>query len=345
MSEIPFVNQLGDALDRAVAAESARRAARRPWWRRPQVLIAVAVVAVGCGAVAARTVLSSSTLAMHPVECLAGTSFKSQIAFPENSGRSPVQICAKTLNVPASKLIACAGGRYTYVSVFYASGTGQCRRLGLRSLPASYPAAQAKVQRLASGLTALQASAYCVPPARFAARAQQLLDRLGFSGWRVEAGATLREEQHVIGGGNCAVLPGNVMSTRPNIMYAVDPDHRTLTYDLGPPPALSRLVQSLEASIQRTTARRCWAQGPLEVYVRQRLARHHLKTAFARTAAPGAEGYGDVWYHRYQQGCPVVGLLRTAAGNLGMADVWLLQRGAAAAPGHGLPPQDAFHAG
>lgn len=343
MSEIPFVNQLGDALDRAVAAESARRSARRPWWRRPQVLIAVAVVAVGCGAVAVRTVLNSSTLAIHPVECLAGTSFKSQIAFPENTGRSPVQICANALGVPASRLIACAGGRYTYVSVFYASGTGQCRRLGLRPLPPSYPAAQAKVQQLGRELTALQASAYCIPPATFAAHAKRMLDRLGFSGWRVEAGATVEEEAHVIGGGDCASLPGSAVSTRPNIMYALDPDHRILSFDLGPPPALSRLVQSLAVSIQRTTAGSCWSQGRLRAYVRRRLAAHHLGAAFALTAEPADIGYGDASYHSYQQGCPVVGLLRTAAGNLGLVDVWLLQRAASAPPGHGLPPQDAFH--
>jgi len=343
MSEIPFVNQLGDAIDRAVAAESARRPLRRPWWRRPQVLIAVAVVAVGCGAVAARTVLNSSTLAMHPVECLSGTTFKSQIAFPENNGSSPVQICASALGVPAPRLIACAGGRYTYVSVFYASGTGQCRRLGLRPLPASYTAAQAKVQELARALTSLQTSRYCVPPATFAATARDTLDRLGFSGWRVEAGSTAQEEAHVIGGGDCASLPGSPLSTRPNIMYALDPDHRVLTFDLGPPPTLSRLVQSLAASIQHATAGRCSSQAGLQAYLRRRLARHHLGAAFAITAAPPGEGYGDVWYHAYQQGCPVVGLMRTAAGNLGLIDVWMLQRGEATPPGHGLPPQRAFH--
>jgi hypothetical protein len=343
VSEIPFVNQLGDAFDRAVAAESARRSLRRPWWRRPQVLIAIAVVAVACGAVAARTVLNSSTLAMHPIECLSGTTFKSQIAFPENNGRSPVQICANALGVPASRLIACAGGRYTYVSVFYASGAGQCRRLGLRPLPASYPAAQAKVRELARALTALEASRYCVPPATFAARAQGTLDRLGFSGWRVEAGSTAQEEAHVIGGGDCASLPGDPLSTRPNIMYALDPDHRVLSFDLGPPPRLSRLVQTLAVSIQRATAMGCSSQAGLRASVRQRLARHHLGAAFAVTAAPPSEGFGEVWYHRYQQGCPVAGLLRTAAGNLGLIDVWVLQRGAASPPGHGLPPQRAFH--
>ena len=49
MSEIPFVNQLGDALDRAVAAESARRAARRPWWRRPQPTATTATAVSTCG--------------------------------------------------------------------------------------------------------------------------------------------------------------------------------------------------------------------------------------------------------------------------------------------------------
>jgi hypothetical protein len=348
MTDIPFVNELGDALEEAFAAEAARRRRHRGWWRQPRLLIVFAVLAVGCGAAAARTLLSSSTLAIHPVECLAGTTFKSPITFPENNGSSPVRICAQSLNVPAARLIACAGGRSTYVSVFYAAGIGQCRRLGLRALPASYHAAQLQVERLAHELESLQASAYCVSPTRFAAGAKRILDRLGWSEWRVQAGATVQEEANVIGGGDCAALPGGADSSHPpDIMHALDADHRVLTFDLGPPPALARLVQSLAVSIERHTSGRCWSGEALRAYVTRRLDDHHLAAAYAVTAEPPGEELDNLSDHGrqvyYDQGCPAVDLLRTAAGDPRLVDVWIYQRGAAAPPGHGFPPQSAFH--
>jgi hypothetical protein len=347
MSEIPFVERLGDALEEAFAAERARKARRRPWWRHPRVLVAFAVVAIGSGAVAARTLLSSSALAIHPVECVAGTNFKGDISFLENTAGSPVQICARTMHVPAAKLVACAGGRYTYVSVFYAIGRNQCQRLGLRPLPGSYRDAQHRVRRLAHELTALQASAYCIPPPTFASKAQKILDRLGWSGWRVQAGATVHEEANVIGGGDCAVLPGGAYAPNPpDIMYALDADHRVLSFDLGPPPTLTRLVQSLALSIEHRTASRCASADALRRYVTRRLGRHHLAAAYAVTAEPQGEVFDDGpdagRQARYEQGCPMVALLRTAAGNLRLVDVWIYQRGAVTPPSHGLPPQRSF---
>src|SRR5437764_10348947 len=102
------------------------------------------------------------------------------------------------MGVPAAKLIACAGGRYELVSVFYASGRNQCRKLGLEPLPASYAPAQARVLELGRALVRLQASAFCVPAATFATGAQRVLQRLGWSGWRVRA-------MRPVGGGD---LPG-----------------------------------------------------------------------------------------------------------------------------------------
>lgn len=58
-------------------------------------------------------------------------------------------------------------------------------------------------------------------------------------------------------------------------------------------------------------------------------------------AATGGEGYGEIWYPGTSR-CPVVALLRTAAGNMHVIDVWMLQRDAAPPPGHGLPPQPSF---
>lgn len=350
MSESPFVNRLGDALEEAFAAERERTArTHRVWWRRPRLVVALAVVAIGCGAAAAGTLISSSTLAMHPVECVAGTTFQAEILFPENGGSSPRRICARALNVSERRLVACAGGPHTYVSVFYAAGAHQCRRLGLQPLPPSYRVAQAKVQRLARALEALQASAYCVSPARFAATTRRILRRLGFTGWQVFASATAQDEARVIGGGDCAQLPGAAYpSFRPNIMYALDPDHRQLTFDLGPPPKLTKLVQTLAVSIGTESASRCWSENGLKALIRRRLAARRLRSAFAFRAEPPGETFN--WppaasrrgQERYDHGCPVLELLRTAAGNHRLVDALIFQRDAARPPGHGLPPQPAF---
>ncbi len=82
MSEIPFVQALGDALERAITADAARtgvtRSARRPRWMRfPRVrgrlLVGLAALAFG-GAALANSLQSSTRLAAGTVDCGYSTS-------------------------------------------------------------------------------------------------------------------------------------------------------------------------------------------------------------------------------------------------------------------------------
>ena len=95
-------------------------------------------------------------------------------------------------------------------------------------------------------------------------------------------------------------------------------------------------------TIERSTATRCWSRDGLRASVTSRLARNHLAAAFAVTAEHPGEAYDGGRQARYDQGCPIVILLRTAAGDLHTVDVLILHRGAAASPARGRPPQRAF---
>lgn len=353
MSENPFVNQLGDALEQAFVAGEAPKtqAVRRVWWRRPAVILAFAVVLLGCGAAVAKTLLDSTTLALNGVQCVEGTSLDDPVTDPPKPDytKSPEQLCSKGLGLPASKLIACARARDGYVFVFHAAGTRQCARLGLERLPASYPAAQRRVLRLELAIRALAASEYCLSPARFTAGATRILHRQGWKGWHVFAGNTPKDEVGRIGGGYCAVLDGAAYPNfRPDVSMDIDQQSKTVSYSLGPPPALTKLVGTLAVAIERRTASRCFSRGGLETSVARLLASHHLGAAFAyRAQQPGEsldEGptLGLGGQARYERGCPVVMLVRTAAGNLHLVDVLVNQRDAPAMPDHGLPPQSAF---
>jgi hypothetical protein len=353
MSENPFVNQLGDALEQAFAAGETRkpRAGRRVWWRRPAVIVAFAVVLLGCGAAVAKTLLNSTTLALNGVQCVEGTTLDDPLTDSPKPDytKSPEQLCSKALGLPASKLIACARARDGYVFVFHAVGARQCRRLGLERLPASYPAAKQRVLRLELALTALAASKYCLSPAQFTAGATRILHRQGWRGWHVFAGNTPKDEVGLIGGGYCAVLDGSAYPNfHPDVSMDIDQQSKTVSYSLGPPPELTKLVGTLAVAIERRTASRCFSRKGLESSVAGLLASHQLGAAFAnRAQTPGESldqgptlGLGG--QARYERGCPVVMLVRTAAGNLHVADVLVNQRGAPAMPDHGLPPQSAF---
>jgi hypothetical protein len=206
----------------------------------------------------------------------------------------------------------------------------------------SYAAAQAAIRQRGRELTSLQASAYCVAPATFVAKAQRILDRLGWSGWRVRTTTTAREQADVIGAGDCALLPVGD-NGQPDVRAALDPDHHLLSFDLGPPPALARRLQSLAVSIESSTASRCWTDDALRAYVTNRLARYGLAAAFD-IAAGEVNALSDAGQQAlYEHGCPLVFLIRTAAGTAQLVDVLIFQRGGTALPPYGLPAQSAFH--
>jgi hypothetical protein len=334
MSENPFVNQLGDALEDAFAAEARPKLRRGLGWRRPSIIIAVAVVVVGCAAVAAKTLLSPTTAAIYAVQCVAGTTLDDPIVSSPNGGTvtAPVRLCAHDLGLPASRLVACARARDSFIFVFHAAGAHQCTRLGLELVPHSYRVAQLRIQRLGRAFAALNASAYCIAPSRFEAEGTRILHRLGWKGWSMFAGNTPADEVGLIGGGDCASVSAEAFN-------ALDPISHTVSYDLGPPPALEKRVLSLNDELQRYSASRCLSRSALEAYSSRLLESHHLASAFAyRSGASLIYGQG-----RYDRGCPVVWVAKTSAGNLALVDVLVFQRDAPPMAEGGLPPQSVFN--
>ena len=96
MSEIPFVNRLGDAIDAAVGAPQAarQRAGRRR--RRRLGGLALAVLALGLsGATLARLASDPEQLAIAPVACYEAGDLSVGANLYDAEGRSPVETCAQ----------------------------------------------------------------------------------------------------------------------------------------------------------------------------------------------------------------------------------------------------------
>jgi hypothetical protein len=196
MSEIQFVNALGDAIEAAIAERASSRDRRRSrrWVLRGRgrLIVALAVLLLG-GAAFAATLQSSRSLATAGLACYEGTGTDASAYYDvENHGRSPQAACAevfrasgpRALAAPGVQLIACVDP-HGYVAVFRSNGApGQCT--GLRMSPlqtASYALAEAGVQRLLRQLRPLTRGGACVPAHTLEADADRVLRQLGWRGW------------------------------------------------------------------------------------------------------------------------------------------------------------------
>jgi hypothetical protein len=208
MSQIPFVNALGDAIDRAIANEAPEP--RRRWIRVPRgrgrLTVVLATLAVG-GAAYAATQQSETKLVTAGLACIGGRNLNA----PDGSydvephGRSPQAACAQVMGVPASKLVACRDP-HGYVIVFEADGRSrQCRRLGLPPLQvAPFLVAAKRVDELARHLWRFKTTQRCIPFRTLQHRVQDVLTRLGWTGWH----AVIERRSHgdPAGGGRCGMF-------------------------------------------------------------------------------------------------------------------------------------------
>jgi hypothetical protein len=187
MSQIPFVNQLGDAIQTAVTASSERSSRFR--LRRPRFVAALVALLTLTGGVALAGILGSSNttdLVMGAVGCYETADRSGATFIIEPGDRSPADACRQVLGrsgQPVAELTTCDNGRGAIV-VFPGSGANACHRAGLKPLPPEYAAEQARVRHLTRALIALESSANCIPPRELAARVQTLLQRTGWKDWR-----------------------------------------------------------------------------------------------------------------------------------------------------------------
>jgi hypothetical protein len=208
VSEIPFVNALGDALEIAISAPAPATTPRR--WRiglprgRGRLLVALAVVGLG-GAAFAATQQSEIPLVTADIACYSGGGFNASAYYDvQPNGRSPQAVCAqrfrangpRALGAPGVKLVACddpppvqeRGPVPGFVAVFKANGSSrQCQNLGLSPLQtAPYVATALRVRTLVRHLAAAGDNGRCTPPRTLLYRVQRVLRSFGWSGWRAE---------------------------------------------------------------------------------------------------------------------------------------------------------------
>ncbi len=249
MSDIPFIDALGDALETAVAdrlrstatADAPRARRIRPRRGRRMLIAALAILTLGAAAAVAATLSGQTSLVAGGIACYEGTGTNASAFFNvEAAGRSPEAACRDTFarRAPSSalagrSLVACTDP-HGYVAVFEASGDpAQCRHFTMSPLPRSYTQASARVETLVRDLNAVWLSRDCIPAQTLIDDTQSALDRLGFVGWHARPGA----ERHP--GGACGMFRGTGI-TYSDPAASLDAKNHVVWIDRGPSRSAAR---------------------------------------------------------------------------------------------------------
>jgi hypothetical protein len=300
MSEIPFVNQLGTALESAI---SAPQPARRRLLRRPRRIgvLALAVLLVGAtGVTVARMLADADQVASGAVACFDKPDLSGNVAVLGTITGSPTAACAKAWDGGGAPpaMVACTHG--VGVVVIPGRGARACGRAGLAPLPAGYDLAQAKVARLQRKVAGLEASADCIPPDRLAKRAQALLLRSGWTGWQT----LVRSE----GVGLCGHILTRGGSGGLTLSGALLGETRELLVSDGPPRTLDAQLfgeHSLGVQLMDASGERCYTVAGLQSMARRRLAVTGRPVGFKLGRMPANTGIIDNRGRRYAEGCAI----------------------------------------
>jgi hypothetical protein len=195
MSEIAFVNRLGDALD--VMADASAPIGRRHRRSIPQIgrrhprLLALGVVLLlaGCSATAVTLLNEKITvLAARGVTCSNGTpqNYTVQVGDVWDGVGSPAAACAQSEHVPAVRLVACASPQLGVVVYLRNGSSRECVAAGMTGLPAGYVRAAGRIATLIRDLNRLYDSKNCFKPSALVAATQATLNDLGFQGWHAQ---------------------------------------------------------------------------------------------------------------------------------------------------------------
>jgi hypothetical protein len=302
VSDIPFVNQLGDAIETAISRPApARRRFRLP--RRRYLAVALAALAVAGGSAAVAELLHDPVeIGFGAVGCFEGTEPDGNVAVITDPTRSPVELCAKALpsyGLEAGDLIACSWEGHG-IAVLARGDRGSCRARGLAPVPATYELGRRRAARLEALVTDFDRMENCLAPSEFARRLTRELRRHGWTPWRAV----------VAGGegpcGRASVASGS--SILGSIGSAVDARRRTIDVKGRPPLDLElALLEPGSPGVRLfgTSGRRCFTVRGLERHVRAVLAplrkplrfRHHSLAPFVGISGPRGK--------RYDEGCAV----------------------------------------
>jgi hypothetical protein len=301
MSEIPFVNQLGDALDAAIA-RPARPPRRFRLTRRRYLAVALAALAVaGGGAAIAEMLHDPVEIGFGAVGCFERTEPSGDVAIITDPTKSPVELCATALTndgLEAGDLIACQWPGHGVV-VVVRGDRGGCTTRGLAPVPASYAAARRRAARLDRMVIAFERRVDCLAPRPFARQLQALVRDRGFAGWR----AVVRG-----GDGPCGRVSSMGGTDARSISGYVDGARRTIAVRGAAPLALEALLYgsgSADVSLFDSSGERCFTVPALERHVREVLAPARLPIRFKLGAMPKDTGVEPPRGNRYAEGCAI----------------------------------------
>jgi hypothetical protein len=304
MSDIPFVNQLGDAIETAITRPApARRRIRLP--RRRYLAVALAALALAGGSAAVAELLHDPVeIGFGSVACFEGTEPKGNIAVIADPTRSPADLCATSLRetyggLEARDLLACMWPGHGVV-VVVRGDRGSCRARGLAPVPPSYALGRRRAARLQAAAASFERHAGCLPPREFARRLTEYLRARGWGEWRaVDAG----------GRGPCgrvSVPSGSALVG--SIGSAVDATTRTIGVKGRASLEVELVLYGPESPGVRlfdSSGERCFTMAGLERHVRNALAPARVPIRFRHGAMPPDTGIEPPRGDRYAEGCAI----------------------------------------
>jgi hypothetical protein len=301
MSDIPFVAQLGDAIETAITSPApARRRIRLP---RRYLAVALAALAVaGASAAVAGLLHDPVEIGFGAVGCFEGTEPDGNVAVITDPTRSPVKLCAAALasaGLHPRDLIACSWESHGVV-VLARGDRGSCRARGLAPVPAGYALGRRRAARLQAVAVGFERDAGCLAPPEYARQLTAELHRRGWKRWRaVDAG----------GDGPCGrVSVATGSSIVGSIGPAVNAARRTIDVKGLPPLGLDLALSepgSPGARLFDTSGERCFTLPELERHVRAELAPLKRPIRFSHRSFPSYVDVTGPRGDRYDEGCVI----------------------------------------
>jgi hypothetical protein len=303
MSDIPYVNQLGDAFDEAIAGR-ARAPRRRRLGRRRYLAVALAALTVaGGGAAVAGLFTDPVEIGFGAVACFDRPSTDGDVAIVSDPTRSPIDVCTGALSgsgIDARDLIACQWEGHGIV-VLPHEGRPNCAALDLSPISPAYARARLRAADLQAVAVEFEREAGCLPPPEFARRLTAKLQAGGWTSWRAVTGG---------GRGPCgrvSVPSGSALLG--SIGSSIDATRRTIAIKGRASIELERVLYgglgSPGVSLFDGSGERCFTLSALEDHVRTVLAPAEAPIRFRHGSMPANTGVEQPRGRRYAQGCAI----------------------------------------
>jgi hypothetical protein len=315
VSEVPFVHALGEQLDAAVMRSSRGGRRSRRWFRGPRGLLLIGAVGVVALATAASMsdVFSPERAATGSIACYQADSVGGNLSVVWAGTQTPVAACRAALRgqgVADRPLVACQTS-HSVVAVVPGVDARACTRAGLAPLAAGYSHQREKVAHLQAAILRLEASADCIPPARFKRDVQRLLDTSGWRGWSAQLGR---------GTGRCGSVSDFGGAPRRTIAGALLADSHVVLVSSGPSRSLANLLWGPNSAARRLedmSGRRCMSSTDALSAARKLLPLTGVPVTLHVAPLPSGEQIFDARASRYAAGCVVVsGLTPTRSGGV-----------------------------